>query len=179
MRGLLALAALIVTALGVVGCDRSYNYVRPNISPDSGAIITGSRSKNADPMGPDTRIYIASVDGKLTGGGPFGWDERTPVTPGPHLVEFGVSQKAFLQDAWGFGTAQLIFEAGRTYTLKATDPTPATPDCALSTGWIEADDGRVISERVPVRVLAYRGAEIPVSHGGYVTVTSRTTCSAN
>ena len=178
MPRLSLLVILIAVTIDIVGCDTSYKYIRPTASAEQVATITGSRIRNSDSLRPDARVYLVAIDGKLTEDGPFGWDHKTPVTPGPHQIEFGVSQKSLVQDAWGFGSIQVTLEAGRTYTLTADDPTRVTPNCAMTMGWLVGDAAQAISERVPVMVADFTGAEIPVGGGGFVSVPSHTRCPA-
>jgi hypothetical protein len=172
MRKLLPVVAAAIMSL--FGCDTSYKYVRPNISPDAAATITGSRPHNPD--GPDPHIYLVAIDGKLTLDGPFGWDHQTAVMPGAHSIKFGVATGSLLDHAGGFGETQATLEPGKLYTIKANDPLPINPICAKTVGWIEDESGRAITGKVPVFVGTATGGEIGTRSGAVITIPSRTTC---
>ena len=93
MRRTLAFILAGVGILGLTACGNSdYKYVPPSLSPQAAAIVTGSRTRNTDPITPDTRVFLASIDGQLTLDGPHGWDDRTSVAPGAHVIRFGVAK---------------------------------------------------------------------------------------
>lgn len=163
--------------LGLTACgSMDYKYVPPNLAAQSAAIVTGSRSRNPDPMTADTRVFLASIDGKLTLDGPRGWDDRTVVAPGTHVIRFAVARNQLFAYAQGLGQTQVTLEAGKTYVLRATDPVPVKTNCATAAGWIESEDGTPVSDKVPVMVATYTGGEIALPGGGFVTIPSQTNC---
>ncbi len=177
MRRTFACALLGLWILSLTACQNTdRNYVTPNLTAQSAAIITGSKSHNPDPTATDTRVYLVSIDDKLTLDGPFGWDHRTIVVPGTHMIQLGVSRTKLFYKAFGFGQIQVTLEAGKTYVLRATEPVTTAPNCARSTGWIESDDGTPIGDKVSVMVATNTGGEIPIAGGGFVTIPSRTNC---
>lgn len=176
MRRVFVAAAFGLIAAGIAGCAPSNTYVPPDLAPASAAIVVGSKNHDENLLAADTRVFLASIDGKLTLDGPFGWDHRTVVAPGTHLIMFGVSTKTLFKNAVGVGKAQWDLEAGKTYVLRATDPTKISGLCARSSSWLEGEDGTPIGDKVPVVVATDTGAEIMVPGGGFVSIPSRTRC---
>jgi hypothetical protein len=174
-RALVAMA-FCVSAAGLAACADPNRYVPPELAQDAAAIITGSKIHDPDPLVPDIRVYLDAIDGKHTMDGAFEWDDRTIVSPGMHLIKFGVSSKRFMFDAWGSGEAQRVLEAGKTYTLRATVPVQISDLCARSNVWLEGEDGAPIGDKVAVIVATYSGAELPLTGGGFISIPSHTVC---
>jgi hypothetical protein len=163
---------LATAAVALAGCHRDYEYSVPALPPQAAATITGSKLSNSDMLKADTRAYLVAIDGKLTLDGPLGWDDRTVVSPGPHEIKFGVGSPA----AWGFAQVTSVVEAGKLYVIRATAMQPVAPNCAMSSAWLESEDGTVVTDKVPVMIGAYTGAEVPVGGGGFVSIPSHTVC---
>jgi hypothetical protein len=177
MRKSVRLVIAAVAALGPAACaDTSRNYSPPALGADAVAILTGSKIVNPDPTTPDTRVYLVAVDGKLVLLGAYGWDAETIVAPGPREIEFGVAKKGVLKDAWAIGRTRATFEPGRKYVLRASEPVVVSSVCARANAWIEGDDGKPLTERVPVVIATYSGMTIPVPGGGFANIPSRARC---
>lgn len=164
MRRTFAVVALAVVTMALSGCGpRDYEYVRPNLPSQAAAFIADSKLRNPDALRPDTNVYLVAVDGKLIG--PHGLNDRTILAPGPHAIRFGVRKASLVSgDAWGFGDTQLIAEAGKIYTLRATEPAGISAFCSTSTGWLESEDGTPASDKVPVMIARFTGGVMMVSH---------------
>jgi hypothetical protein len=152
-------------------------YKQPDISSDAAATIIGSKIANSNAMTADVRVYLIAVDGILTGAGPFGWDNKMKILPGLHNIEFGVATVSAFRDAGGFIKTRARLEAGKTYSLQATEPVASSAVCAEATGWIAGDDGTPITEKIPVVIQEGGGAEIPIAGGGFVSLPSHVHCA--
>jgi hypothetical protein len=165
------LLVLTCALIAIAGCARDYEYSRPNLQSREAGTITGSKQADGD-----FRAYLIAIDGKLTLDGPRGWDDRTIVVPGIHNIRFAVGNAPLLSaEAWGFGETRLNVEAGKTYIIRAADPTRVTPVCAVAAEWIE-ERGAAVTDRIMVTIKTFTGGELPIPGGGFVSFASHTVC---
>lgn len=150
-------ACLFISGLAVLGgCTPRNSYVPPTgRAASTAATIVGTRVANPNPMGSDLRVYVVKIDDQLTNGGPSAWNEPLSLTPGSHRIDFGV---ALGRDAWGFGLGIYQLEAGKTYTLRGSQPSARTGTDSLFYGWVEGPDGQRMGDRIAVDVRPATGS---------------------
>jgi len=168
---------LAVACLTLTACHPSDTYREPTIGPEGTASIVGSKIVDPDPLAADARIYMVAIDGRLTGGGPFAWDEKIKVLPGQHEITFGIASKSAFKDEGGFITSRAVLEAGKAYVLQGTKPISRNAVCAETSGWISTDDGKAVTDKNPLIIREAGGAEIPILGGGFVSLPSNVHCS--
>jgi hypothetical protein len=155
LRRLTMTAALIGGSGLLGGCAPSNSYVQPvGLSGSNAATLIGTRTLNPDPAQGDLRVYVTKIDGRLTNGGPGGWNDPIRLTPGSHRLDFGI---AVGRNAWGFGLGIYQFEAGKIYTLQGMPPRSETGPDSLFYGWVEGPDGQRMGDRIAVDVRPFTG----------------------
>ena len=178
MNRSLAFPALAAAAFALAACSSEKDYAYPTLAPEAAATVTGTRYKIADSSVPDTRVYLTKLDGAFTLR-TNSWDGRTLVAPGPHTLDFGVSQKNLSAESWGFGRIQATLEAGKLYTLRAKPIETVVRGCFVTQAWLESDNGTAVSPPVPVTLGRFNGMELPMAGGGFVTIPSTNTCPSS
>lgn len=154
------LLIVLSSEIALSGCTAGPpRHEPPALSPEQSATIVGSKIHNDNPFSPDVRAYLLAVDQARTT--PAGWDHETTLTSGRHLLVWGVSAKAFLHDAWGYGRADVVIEPGKTYTIRSTVPVELSGKCARVETWLETNRTPV-TERIPVMVVTWTGTETMV-----------------
>lgn len=144
---------VLPVVLILTGCDRSRAYeTPPSLTAQSAATITGSKHHDPNPLAADTRVYIVSIDDKLTGGGAHAWDSNVFLLPGEHVIKIGVYRHSLSGTNVGFGTVTARFQAGQAYFLRAVEPVPVSKTLAQSAVWIEDSGTAVVSAKAPVDV---------------------------
>jgi hypothetical protein len=176
MNGIVRFTILAIATGTMSACQRSDEYSPPVLAPNEAAIIVGSKLPDPNPMEPDTRAYVVSIDGKLTSDGPHGWDHRNVITPGAHTIKFGIAKTSLMHEAWGFGETQLLAGAGRTYVIRTTQPQKITSVCATSLGWFEDDNNAEVTAKTSITITTYTGSEIGLPGGGFVSIPSHSRC---
>lgn len=155
LRRLTLAGALSGWAAVLGGCAPSNSYVQPTgLAGSNAATLVGTRIFSPNPTQGDLRVYVTKIDGKLTNGGPGGWNEPLRLTPGSHRIDFGI---AVGRNAWGFGLGVYQLEAGKTYTLQGTPPRSETGSDSLFYGWVEGPDGQRMGDRIAVDVRPFTG----------------------
>lgn len=144
MRHALQFVAITVIAV-LTACahvSKEKEYVRPTgVPPESLAIVTGSEVIDPSALNPDTRLYVVSIDGKLTMTGPKGWGERIPVLPGEHDLQIGAARQSIFDDTFGSNSFHLNLEPGRTYAIRGDQPKQSGSDLKQVECWLEDDRG--------------------------------------
>lgn len=155
-------AALVLAAATLSACTHDWQYAQPAaLAPETAATITGSKISNPGALSDDPRAYLVAIDGKLTDDGPRGWDDRVLASSGSHSIGFGVSLG--IGHIFGFGEATVELKGGQTYTIHSTIPIQIARDEFHADGWIEDDNGKAVTDRVPVVLhVAHGGEVIPI-----------------
>lgn len=91
-----------------------------------------------------------------------------PITLGPHAIDVIVDIRSDGKVMAGFAKLTAQIDKAKVFKARAGEATILTGDCARALVWIEAGDGSLASERVPVTMRpGIRGPSIAVEMLAY------------
>lgn len=154
---------LIVAIFALAGCALPSTYqVPPDITPQTGASLTGIVKPMANIVTTGVHICASSIDGALPKHGfSQACDKPILLAPGMHTIEISVDFHPFPAET-GLGTLTVSLDGGKAYFISATGGPVAfrnsngqvSVPADEVTAWIESDTGVVVSDKI---AIALRG----------------------
>jgi len=147
-RGLWIGCAVVAAALA--GCTPRHPYrAPPDLTPETGAVLKGSRTPVASPLAEDVRAIVTAVDGQLTANGRYEWDQPILVPPGSHLLQLAALQGQIKVEA----AIRVSLEPHQEYVVRLQGPSDAGQPAFI---WLEdTGSGGVVGSKLAVAPWVY------------------------